>query len=209
MAVDAGYAKYSGFNIVNSNGFSDSEIQQHSYLERPDLNLEAISTDVYFLFWTDGFQLADVLGTSPVRGRGQGFLGILSLDKASAHDATGIVPESARPKLSGSSGLTRVDMSLISAQLGYGVSHNWDGLFLNALMSYGAGLQRVSYNSDDGEHVKSGLATKFSMKAAFGYADQRWFGGLLAGLEEPKYKLKDIYVETSRQQLMLFAGSRF
>jgi hypothetical protein len=209
VAIDAGYAKYSGFNIVNSKGFVDSEIPQHRYLERKDLKLVAISLDTHFLLWTDGFRLSDALGTNPNRGSGQGLLCILSGDRSSVHDATGLVPESAREKFTGSPGLTDVGLSLIAFQLGYGISHNWDGIFLNSLISYGFGLQYVSYDSDMRHINKSGTASKLGMKGVVGYAHENLFGGLLVGIEEPRYELNDIYVETSRQQMMIFIGSLF
>lgn len=209
VAIDAGYAKYSGFNIVNSKGFVDSEIPQHRYLERIDLKLEAISVDTQILLWTDGFRLSDTLGTNPNRGSGQGVLGILSIDRSHVHDATGLVPETAREKFTGASSLNDVVLSLVAFQLGYGLSQNWDGIFLDTLVSYGFGVQSVSYVSDTGHKNRTGITGKLGMKSVIGYSNESFFGGFLVGLEEPKFKLDDIYIETSRQQTMVFIGSQF
>jgi hypothetical protein len=210
VGFELGYGRYKGFNVTEAQYDGEPMAGAEFGDERKDLQIESANVDLHWLWHSTGMKLSDILSMEPVKGKGQGGFLTVSHDHARLGDEGGIVPEPAGFAFKEAAPLAAVDVEAGSASLGWGVSHNWDGLYLSAAGAYGLGRYQATLTDADGTLRRAqGVYRRESVRSAIGFAGKRVFTGFLGTIEQPKYDLGEVEMRTERLNFCVNMGARF
>lgn len=205
FSVDLAANRYTGVLAVAVGDGFDIDFKN-------DMHMASASVTASALLWTNGFVLEDVYGLKPSRGKGSGLFTAVAVDYLSMADPVGLGGESFNVTSIDDTGVISVEARAVTGLIGSGYSAKFwgDTVFVSTVAGYGLGRQQVTDTSPSGSHAASSrFSHKRYARQAMGFCGKQAFAGLLLTSDEPNFDMNGTALRSSRQSMMLSAGTTF
>lgn len=102
------------------------------------------------------------------------------------------------------------EMSAVGMELrpGYAYNFGYKRFFMHTSASAGAAFQYKLYKKDGARGSSAGVAPMFDLRAALGYDNGKFFGGISALLNHTQLRLGELRIQQQTRNLQFFVGYR-